>query len=133
MPGLVRTNVGGGDQRWLASAHALENARSAVLDVSAFTKGTHYPEGYFPSGLELNVADESTVTPWTGAAGEKLGYLKENVSTLGRDGSEDVNVAYLWHGAINVAYLPVEHVEAGTGEDGGGSTTNFTFIEGSDD
>jgi hypothetical protein len=27
--------------------------QSIVLDVSAFTAGTHYPNGYFPSGLNL--------------------------------------------------------------------------------
>lgn len=125
MPGLKRTTTGEGDQRWLASTHALENARTGVLDVSAFTEATHYPDGYFPAGFELNIADESALTPWTGAEGEKLGYLATSQTEL--DG-EDLNVPYLWHGAINVAYVPGGHVEAD-----GGSTANFAFIEGSDD
>lgn len=128
MPGLVKTNVGSGDQRWLASAHALGNARSGVLDVSTFAAGDR-PNGFYPSGTELNVADESAITPWTGGAGERLGYLKEDTSVL-PDG-EDLNVAYLWHGAINVEYVPGGHTEPAA--ETPGSTNGFTFIEGSDD
>jgi hypothetical protein len=41
------------DQTWLGSAHGTSSARSITLDTSAFTSGTHYPNGYFPSGLPL--------------------------------------------------------------------------------
>jgi hypothetical protein len=41
------------DQRWLGSAHGTDSARSVTLDTSAFTSGTHYPNGFFPSGLPL--------------------------------------------------------------------------------
>lgn len=123
MPGLTRTSVGSGDQRWLASAHGINNARSSALDVSAFTEATHYPDGYFPSGLEVNAADESAVTPWTGAEGEQLGYVLFDVSVTG---DEHENAAVLRHGLINVEYLPVDHVAPA-----GGDASGFTFIEGS--
>ncbi|WP_262391504.1 head decoration protein [Nocardiopsis sp. CNR-923] len=41
------------DQSWLGSAHGTNMARSITLDTSMFTAGTHYPDGYFPSGLAL--------------------------------------------------------------------------------
>jgi hypothetical protein len=53
MPRLKTDTVGTGDQSWLASLHAVREARSGTLDVSAFTKATHYPNGYFISGLPL--------------------------------------------------------------------------------
>lgn len=41
------------DQRWLGSAHGTDACPSITLDTSAFTSGTHYPAGFFPSGLPL--------------------------------------------------------------------------------
>lgn len=43
------------DQSWLGSAHGTSSARSITLDVSKFTANTHYPNGYFPSGIALGV------------------------------------------------------------------------------
>lgn len=124
MPGLKRTTMGSGDQRWLASAHGTTNARSGVLDVSTFTAGTHYPDGYFPSGLPANVVNEGSIKPWTGATGEHLGYVLFDNTT---DGAEDVNVAYIKHGTVNTAYLPVAHVAPAAGAVANG----FVFIGGS--
>lgn len=41
------------DQKWLGSAHGTDMARPVTLDISAFTEGTHFPDGYLPSGLPL--------------------------------------------------------------------------------
>lgn len=41
------------NQSWLGSAHGTDMARTITLDTSAFTAGTHYPTGHFPSGLPL--------------------------------------------------------------------------------
>lgn len=41
------------DPSWIASRHGLGEARSITLDKSLFTSGTHYPDGYFKSGLPL--------------------------------------------------------------------------------
>lgn len=41
---------GGGDYRWLDSARGTEHPKSATLDISAFTEGTHFPDGYVKSG-----------------------------------------------------------------------------------
>lgn len=105
MPELRKKTLGTGDYRWLASAHGIRNCRTSVLDVSTFTKATHYANDYFPSGLMVNVADEKAVKPWTGAAGEVLGFLFGDAAT---DGVEDLNVPIFRHGGINTNHLPVK-------------------------
>ncbi|SDD41273.1 potassium transporter [Auraticoccus monumenti] len=120
MPRMKSETIGGGDQSWLASDHGITNCRTSVLDVSAFTKATHYPNGYFPSGLEVNVASESAVKPWTGAATEKLGFLFTDQST---DGTADIPAPILRHGMVKTARLPVAHVAPTAGDASG-----FTFI-----
>ena len=75
MPEVTRTSYGSGDQTWLGSAHGLRNARSSVLDVSAFTEATHYPDGYIPSGTPVDAADEGAVVPWADGAGAQLGFV----------------------------------------------------------
>lgn len=43
------------DQSWLGSARGTQSARTVTLKTAAFTAGTHYPNGYFPSGLALAI------------------------------------------------------------------------------
>ena len=38
---------------WLGSAHGTDAPVSVTLDVSKFTKATHYPDGYIKSGIPL--------------------------------------------------------------------------------
>ncbi|MGW1553916.1 head decoration protein [Streptomyces sp. NPDC002346] len=38
---------------WLGSTHGTDAPVSASLDVSKFTSGTHYPDGYIKSGVPL--------------------------------------------------------------------------------
>lgn len=38
---------------WLGSQHGTDAPRSITLDVSKFTSGTHYPDGYLKSGIAL--------------------------------------------------------------------------------
>ena len=105
MPGIVSKTLGSGDFRWLLHTHGIRDAvTTAMLDVSTFTKATHYPDGYFKSGLIVNIADPKAVKPFTGAAGEKLGFLMGDHET---DGVEDRGAAFLFHGSIRTGLLPV--------------------------
>ena len=121
MPRMTNESIGGGDMSWLASDHGIFNARTATLDVSTFTKATHYPNGYFPSGLQVNVASETAVLPWTGATGEKLGFVLTDQPT---DGVADVPAPILRHGLIKTARLPKAHIAPTTAADASG----FIFI-----
>lgn len=39
------------DRSWLSSNFGCDEPRTITLDVSAFTAGTHYPNGFIPSGV----------------------------------------------------------------------------------
>ena len=106
MPGLRHTATSrAGDQRWIGSRHALNNARTATLDPALFTAATHYPNGYLPSGLPVNAADPSAVAPFTGGATEVLRFLKDNHEV--EAGVTEIQVALLWHGLVVTEFLPV--------------------------
>ena len=54
MPRMSTQTFGGGNQSWLgAGAPHVDECRTEVLDISTFTAGTHYPNGYIPSGLPV--------------------------------------------------------------------------------
>lgn len=62
---------GGGDYRWLKSARGTEHPRSGTLDTSTFTENTHYPNGYFPSGLPVALNPASGLyEPFDGSTGD---------------------------------------------------------------
>lgn len=105
MPGLTSTAYGSGDQRWLRTAHGLRDALSGYAQLSNFTRSEHYPDGYVPSGTAVDASTENDLRPYTGAEGERLGFLLSD--TMVPVGSDDgFNAAYIPHGTINVNYLP---------------------------
>ena len=56
----VRTvDYGVEDRSWLGSAHGTEATRTITLDMSTFTAGTHYPDGFIPSGTVVARNDTS--------------------------------------------------------------------------
>lgn len=109
MPRLKTETIGTGDQSWLGSDHAIGNARTELLDISAFTANTHYPNGYIPSGLPVAKvggvlvpydATEGTVT----GAGVLAGFVLTDQSVVG---TNDFAVPLLDHGRVRSAKLPV--------------------------
>lgn len=120
----IRTETfGADDQSWLGSAHGTDMARSVTLDVSLFTAGTHYPDGYFKSGTPLAVV---TSTAQGGEVGKYGPY--NDTATDGRQtlvgfllspldapsvNTTDVVGALLDHGRIVEARLPIAIDAAG--------------------
>lgn len=51
---LRRKSFGVDDQSWLGSSHGTDMNEPITLDTSAFTPATHYPDGYFKSGIPLS-------------------------------------------------------------------------------
>jgi hypothetical protein len=109
MPRLKTETFGGGDLSWLGSTHGITNARTEILDNSAFTAGTHYPNGYIPSGTPVAKvsgllvpydADEETVT----GDGILVGFILTDQPVVG---TADFAVPLLDHGRVRVAKLPV--------------------------
>lgn len=114
--GIRRTSVAQDDQSWLGSAHGTDAPQSITLDVTTFTAGTHYPEGWLKSGLPLRV-----VTPATGTTAARYG-LWTTTSTLAGflftttqvpAGATKVGGSLLEHGRVKIAKLPVSVDAAG--------------------
>jgi hypothetical protein len=104
-------SFGQDDQSWLASAHGTSNARTITLDTSTFTSGTHYPNGYFPSGLPLGkITATGKYGPYNDAAADGTevlaGFLMTAIDAPSVN-TIDPQGALLWHGAVIEAKLPV--------------------------
>jgi hypothetical protein len=110
-------------QTWLGSQHGTDMARSITLDVSTFTAGTHYPNGYFPSGLPIA---KITGTGQGGVVGKYGPY--DDTATDGRQtlagflltavrapavNTTDVQGANHIHGVVVEANLPIAIDAAG--------------------
>lgn len=108
MPRMQTENYGSGDTTWLGSTHAINSARTEMLDVSAFTAATHYPDGYIPSGTPVAKtgtglvpydATEATVT----GAGILAGFVLFDQKVVG---AYDFAVPLIDHGRVKVAKVP---------------------------
>ncbi len=55
MPRLKSETIGGGNMTWLGSDHGIFNCRTSTLDVSTFTKATHYPSDYFVAMVRAQI------------------------------------------------------------------------------
>lgn len=108
MPRMKSETFGAGDQSWLGSTHGIHNCRTETLDVSAFTAGTHYPNGYIPSGTPvakvggLLVPYDSTEATTTNA-GVLAGFLFTDQPVVG---TADFPVPVLDHGRVKAAKVP---------------------------
>ncbi|WSV31897.1 head decoration protein [Streptomyces sp. NBC_01017] len=106
----VTETFGQDDQSWLASAHGTDTAKPLTLDTSAFVPATHYPNGYFPSGLPLGkITATGLYGPYdnTAADGREVlaGFLFTAVSAPSVN-TVDPQGALFWHGAVVEAKLP---------------------------
>lgn len=108
MPRLKSETLGTGDQSWLGSAHGIWNGRTATVDVSAFTAGTHYPDGHLPSGTPVALVSgllvpydktEATVT----GAGVLAGHILTDQKV---EGTADFAVPLLDHGRVIASKVP---------------------------
>jgi hypothetical protein len=90
MPRLKTRPSATGDQSWLGSTHGIGNARTESIDISTFTAGTHYPNGYIPSGTPvakvggLLVPYDVTEGTTTGA-GILAGFILTDQPVVGTD------------------------------------------------
>jgi len=99
------------NRSWLISAHGTDpgTTPSVVLDLSKFTAGTHFPNGYIPSGIALGkVTATGLYGPYDNTATDgretAVGHL---FSTLGvRTGQTKVGGALVVHGFIRESKLP---------------------------
>lgn len=128
MPRLKTETYGAGDQSWLDSAHAIRNARTEVVNVSAFTAATHYPNGFIPSGTPVaKVAGalvpydslEATVT----GAGILHGHLFTDQPVVG---TGNFPAPVIDHGRVKTAKVP-QGVQAFTAPVAAAKRANVTI------
>lgn len=120
------------DQSWLGSAHGTQSARTVTLDASAFTAGTHYPNGFIPSGTVLAYIAGSTTklgpydpTNTTTEPGVAVGILFTAVK-VPTDTSKPVGAALFTHGRVRTAKLPFQ---SGKGSVDAAGETDLKLIE----
>jgi hypothetical protein len=104
---------------WLLGPHGTEPGAtpSCTLDIAKFTAGTHYPNGYIPSGIVLGeVTATGLMGPYnpdgTDGTETAVGHLFSSVTV--NPGSTKVGGAYLVHGFVRRSKLPIA-----SGTDGG--------------
>ncbi|SFK73255.1 head decoration protein [Streptomyces pini] len=114
----LRTETfGADDQSWLGSEHGTQATESVTLDTSTFTAATHYPDGYFKSGLPLGrITATGKYGLYNGAATDGtetlVGFLYAAVAAP-TDNTVDVAGAMLTHGKVRSSRLPVAVDAAG--------------------
>lgn len=96
------------DRSWLGSAHGTDATQTVTLDVSAFTSGTHFPNGFIPSGTVLGkIATSGLYGPYDDNASDgtqTAAGILFNSTTV--NGAADVGAPILLHGQVIEAKLP---------------------------
>jgi hypothetical protein len=107
--------IGRDDQSWLGSAHGTNSAQSIALAVAAFTAGTHYPNGYLPSGLPIGLytsgGNSGKFGPYTTGASDGsqtlAGFLLTPVAIPAAGAPAVVNGALLDRGRVITSKVPI--------------------------
>jgi hypothetical protein len=102
------------DKSWLASRMGIDTARSITLDLSLFTSGTHYPNGFIPSGVTLGkVTATGRYGPYNNAlaTGQEVnaGHLLSAVEVRSTNTTGRAAAALFWNGIVREARLPANH------------------------
>ena len=113
MPRMSTQTFGGGNQSWLgAGAPHVDECRTEVLDISTFTAGTHYPNGFIPSGLPVAKVG-GVLVPYdptegtTTNAGVLAGFVLTDQPVVGGSTGPDFGVPLYDHGRVVTANLPI--------------------------
>lgn len=113
------------DRSWLVGQHGVDITPGITLDIAKFTKATHYPNGYIPSGTIVGkVTASGLYGPYDNAASDgrevAAGVLFSSVRAVDPNTGNalaKVGSARFIHGAVNTAKLP-----ANSGIDANGKT-----------
>lgn len=134
MPRMKSETYGAGDQSWLGSAHGIYNGRTETIDISAFTAGTHYPNGYIPSGTPVALSagllvpydkTEGTVT----GAGILAGFILTD-QPIPAGSTADFAAPLLDHGRVKVSKVPYNNTFtfAAPVAAAKSATSNFVYV-----
>lgn len=106
---------------WLLGPHGTGPGDNAgiTIDAALFTAGTHYPNGYLPSGTVISPAGG----PYSGT-GAAAGILFSSVRIP--SGTARVGAALVRHGFVRTAKLPFQ---SGAGSLGAGGAAALPLID----
>lgn len=99
-------------RKWLKSNFGCDEPRSVVIDVSAFTAGTHYVNGFIPSGIVLaQITATGLYGPYNNGGAGGLEVAKGHLFSLVKipsltNTAVDVGGAMLEMGLIDESELP---------------------------
>jgi hypothetical protein len=118
--GLITESFSQDKRDWLAGDHGTDIALSVTLDVTKFTAGTHYPDGYVKSGIPLGkITTGGKYGPYddTAVDGRQtlVGFLFTGVEVVTRRGATLSSAvgSMLVHCAVKESKLPVAVDAAG--------------------
>lgn len=127
---LQTETYGNQDHSWLGSARGITSARTVTLKVSAFTEGTHFPDGFFPDGLPLALPTSGSnagfAVPLVASVTERqtvtiTGTPTGGTFTLTFDGEATAGIAYNANAAaVQSALEALSNVNSGDVTVGGG-------------
>lgn len=127
----VIESIGQDDQRWLGTAHGTSAGDSITLDASAFTAGTHYPNGYLPSGTCVSLSSVSNkygpyTTGGANGTGTALGFLLTPVQI--KSGTSTPSGVLYYHGEVVTAFLPFTSGAGSIDTTGKGQLSQIKFV-----
>ncbi|WP_195166892.1 head decoration protein [Mycobacteroides abscessus] len=102
------------DRSWLVGTHGVDITPGITLDITKFTKATHFPNGYIPSGTAVaKVTATGLYGPYDNTANDgrevNAGLLFSSVRAVDTNTGNTlakVGGARFVHGAVNTAKLP---------------------------
>ena len=101
------------NREWLVGQHGVDLTPGVTLDISLFTKNTHFPNGYIPSGTVLGkVTTSGLYGPYVDGASDgrevAAGLLFSFVRAIDATGTTLAKVggAIFVHGGVKEAKLP---------------------------
>ncbi len=109
------TSYGVDDRAWLIGQHGVDLTPSVTLDISKFTKNTHYPDGFIKSGTPIaKITASGLYGPYNDAASDGTEVARGLLFSFVRaidpsNGNTLVKVggALFVHGAVKESKLPI--------------------------
>jgi hypothetical protein len=104
------------DQSWIIQCDPSTN-KGIILDISAFTEATHYPDGYLKSGIALGkITSGGLYAPYVTAAVDGTGVLAGFLyAAVDVRSTTDMGGALMRQGVVNETRLLAIVANAATG------------------
>lgn len=102
------------DKSWIRRREGLDDAQSITLDLTTFTAGTHYPNGFIPSGIALGKITASGLYGLYAPAAldgrqDGRGLLLSAVDMTTVPATNRSVAALFWRGTVRESRLPANH------------------------